>query len=438
MKIVNIVPGFGGSFYCGNCMRDSVLTNALKSDGHDAITLPIYLPMSLDDKEKCSGTPIFYGAVNIYLKQKFKFLRNMPSWLERFFNSAPILRYAAKKAGSTRADGLEEMTISMLKGSEGFQKDELQHLIDFLKNHEKPDIVHLSNALLLGLAKKIKEELQIPVVCSLQDEDVWIDAMNEEYQKKLWNLMGEKAKDVDAFIGVSDFFANVMKKNMNISDDKVFVIPISINPEKYKSFVPSFDPPVIGFLSRMYEEHGFGLLIDAFIELKQRKEFKKVKLRITGGKTADDNAYFKKQIKKLKKNNLYSDLEYVEDFQTENLDKFFDGLSFLTVPVLKGEAFGAYQLESLASGIPLIQPTLGAFPEIIEKTGGGVTYIPNDSETLAEKWAEMILKPKLLKEMGEKGKTVVLEQFNNKVLTEKMINIYKKLVFGEEGRKYQN
>ncbi len=432
MKIVNIVPGFGGGFYCGNCMRDSVLTKALQSEGHDAITLPIYLPMSLDYKETCADTPIFYGAVNVYLKQKFKFLRNMPSWLERFFNSAPILRYAAKKAGSTRADGLEEMTISMLKGSEGYQKDELQQLIDFLKNHEKPDIVHLSNALLLGLAKKIKEELKIPIICSLQDEDVWIDAMNDEYQKKLWDLMSEKAKDVDAFIGVSDFFAGVMKKNMNISNDKIFVVPISINPEKYKPFIPSFDPPVIGFLSRMYKEHGFGLLIDAFIKLKKKIEFKDVKLRISGGKTADDNSYFKKQMKKLKKNNVYSDLEYVENFQTEELNKFFNGLSFLTVPVLKGEAFGAYQLESLASGIPLVQPALGAFPEIVAKTSGGVIYSPNNADTLAEKWAEMISKPDVLKEMGKKGKKVVLEKYNDIVLTEKMIGVYKRLVFGEK------
>ena len=29
-----------------------------------------------------------------------------------------------------------------------------------------------------------------------------------------------------------------------------------------------------------------------------------------------------------------------------------------------------YQLEALASGIPLVQPSVGAFPEIIEATGG--------------------------------------------------------------------
>ncbi len=106
MKIVNIVPGFGGSFYCGNCLRDSAYVKSLQATGHDAITIPIYLPLTLDGENK-SKFPVFYGAINIYLKQQFPFLRKMPKWMESFFNSSFLLRYAAKKAGSTRAHGLE-------------------------------------------------------------------------------------------------------------------------------------------------------------------------------------------------------------------------------------------------------------------------------------------------------------------------------------------
>ena len=123
MKIVNIVPGFGGSFYCGNCLRDSSYVKSLRDAGHDAVTLPIYLPLTLNGEHQ-QDTPVFYGAINIYLKQQFPFLRNMPKWMEKFFNSPSFLKYAAKKAGSTRAEGLEEMTISMLQGHEGYQKEE--------------------------------------------------------------------------------------------------------------------------------------------------------------------------------------------------------------------------------------------------------------------------------------------------------------------------
>lgn len=427
MKIVNIVPGFGGTFYCGNCLRDSGYTKSLIDLGHDAMMLPIYLPLTLEHGVEKSDVPIFYGAVNIYLKQNFKLFRKMPKWLERFFNSSPILRYAAKKAGSTRTEGLEEMTISMLSGSKGNQDAELQELIDFLKIHEKPDIVHLSNALLLGLAKQIREQLKIPVVCSLQDEDVWVDAMNDFYKKKVWALMSESAKDVDAFIAVSDYYAAEMKRKMLIPDEKMHVVHIGIEQDLYKPSVPVQNPPVIGYLSRMCKEHGFGLLIDAFIKLKEKSEFKDVKLKLSGGKTGDDKKFINKQIKKLKKNGLWNDVEFINKFSTKSLSAFFSKITLLSVPVLKGEAFGTYQIESLACGIPLVQPSLGAFTEIVETTGGGVLYEPNKAEVLAEKWVEVLSNPEKIQQMSEKGRKSVLENFTTDVLTKKVLTVYEKV-----------
>lgn len=423
MKIVNIVPGFGGSFYCGNCLRDSAYARSLQSSGHDAVTLPIYLPLTLNGESQ-SKYPVFYGAINIYLKQQFPFFRKMPKWVEKFFNSPFFLRYAAKKAGSTRAEGLEEMTLSMLRGHEGYQAEELQQLIDFLKNTIKPDVVHLSNALLMGLARKIKDELGIPVVCSLQDEDIWIDAMADSYQEQLWNLFAEKANDIDAFIAVSQFYGEVMKKRMSIPDEKLIVIHIGIDPDNYKSSLPASNPSVIGYMSRMNEENGFKVFIDAFIRLKSKTGFKDVKARVSGGMTGDDKAFINKQIKKLKKANIQDDVAFVDEYEEQFHNQFFKPLSLLSVPVLKGEAFGLYQIESLACGVPLVQPSLGAFPEIIKESKGGVTYLPNTPEELANRWAEVLSNSEELKRMSLDGRKSVEEKFNSKILIEKMLEVY--------------
>ena len=181
MKIVNIVPGFGGTFYCGNCLRDSGYTKSLVQLGHDAMMLPIYLPLTLEHGVEENASPIFYGAVNIYLKQKFRFLRNMPHWMENLFNSSSILRYAAKKAGSTRTEGLEEMTISMLKGDEGNQKQDLQEWINFLKVLEQPNIEHSSNLLLSDLDSEIKGQLNVPGGCSFKAMDGGVSALMDLY-----------------------------------------------------------------------------------------------------------------------------------------------------------------------------------------------------------------------------------------------------------------
>lgn len=425
MKITYIVPGFGGVFYCGNCLRDSSFSRSLREIGHDAITLPLYLPHSIEEFVNQPETPVFYGAVNIYLKQNFRLFRKMPRWLYNFFNSPSILKFAARKSSSTRATGLEEMTISMLNGTEGYQKEELEQLVAYLRDVEKPDIVHLSNALLLGLAKRIKKELGVPVFCSLQDEDVWVDDMSGPYAEKVWKLMGEKAADVDAFISVSHYFARFMKETMKIPEEKIHVVHIGVDPAAYKAFSPTIHPPVIAYLSRMNEENGFGLLVDAFIKLKEKPEFSNARLKISGGKTGDDHQFINLQTKKLLAAGCMDSVEFVDDFRTSNLSEFFKDVSILSVPVLKGEAFGLYMLEALASGIPLVQPDLGAFSEIIQATGGGVVYSPNSPEELSATLSKVLSDPERLLSMSQSGRKAVETIFNTKNSTERIVTVYK-------------
>lgn len=425
MKIINIVPGFGGTFYCGNCLRDTAFTKTLRADGHQAITLPLYMPLLKRYQNGTDGSPIFYGAVNIYLEQKIPFLRRMPRWMHDFFNSPRILDYASRKSGSTRARGLEEMTISMLKGEEGYQKEELEQLIDYLKEHEKPDVVHLSNALLMGLAGRIRESLNIPVVCSLQDEDVWIDNMSESYQPKLWRLMAEKAKDIDAFISVSRYFGDRMQKQMEIPPEKMHMVYIGVEPDTYKFTAPDPARPVIGFLSRSNKENGFEVVVDAYISLKQQAGFEHLGLKVSGGHTGDDHRFIKKQIRKLKKMDFLKDVRFVEDFRTESLSNFFEDVTVLSVPVLNGEAFGLYQLEALACGVPLVQPDLGAFPEIVALSGGGALYHPNTAQALSRKLEEVLSDHDALLRMSKAGRSSVGTTFNIHQSTEKVFNIYK-------------
>jgi glycosyltransferase involved in cell wall biosynthesis len=430
MKIVHIVPGFGGTFYCGNCLRDSGVVASLKKAGHDAVTLPMYLPLTMNGQASDHEIPVFYGAVNIYLKQ-FPVFRHMPKWFEKLMDSPAILKFAARKSGSTRASGLEDLTESMLLGAEGHQSEELQQLVDFLKNHEKPDIIHFSNVLLLGMAKQIRDEVKVPVVYSLQDEDVWIDAMHQDRREKMWQLLAEKAKDVDAFIAVSRFFADVMQSRMSIPDSKLHVLHVGVDTEAYNYSRPAKTHQVIGFVSRICEENGFEILVDAFIRLRENPAFSTLKLKATGGMTGDDTKFINKQINKLKQRNLDGDFEIQADFTLNGLRDFFRSVTVLSVPVLKGEAFGLYQLEALASGVPLVQPELGAFPEIISASGGGVTYKPNSASALAEKLAEVLSDPAKLETMSLAGRKAVEEHFDCRKLSVQMVEIYKTLIDGQ-------
>lgn len=427
MQIIHIVPGSGGSFYCGNCLRDSKYIRGLKDAGAEVIKIPMYLPIFADEHD-LEEIPVFYGAISLYLKHAFPFLRKAPAWLDKILNSAPMLKFAARMAGSTNPKGLEDMTISMLLGEMGEQKKELDHLVDWIGEHCKADVIHLSNALLLGLARRIKEKLDVKVVCTLQDEDVWVNAMDESFKIKTWALMKERAKDVDAFFAVSSYFAGYMKPLLDIPEEKLFTHHIAVDPADY-TYINSKERPLhIGYISRLCEANGLEVLIDAFILLKKDTKWNHVNLILTGGSTGDDDPFIKGIKHKLAEAGIQHHVEFHDDFETEGRDAFFKKISMVSVPVLDGEAFGLYLLEAMASGVPVVQPALGAFPEIVKKSGGGIIYSPNKPKELAGALAYLLNDPEKASIISKLAREGVENYFNINQQALKTIDLYKKII----------
>jgi glycosyltransferase involved in cell wall biosynthesis len=423
LRIAHIIPGSGGSFYCGNCLRDSKYFDALRKMGHDVIKIPMYLPI-FSDEHDLSDVPVFYGAVSIYLKQLMPLFRKAPKWVDSLLNSKPMLKYAASKAGSTRAKGLEEMTISMLQGDKGKQHEELERMTDWMKDHFKPDVVHLSNALLLGLAPKLKEKLKVPVVCSLQDEDVWVDIMSDRNRKKVWDLMAENAEFIDRFISVSRYYADISAGKMSISPDKITTIHIGVDPSDYDYRNSREKARAIGYISRMCYENGLDILVDAFILLKKQKAFDDLKLIITGGQTGDDKPYLRLIRKKLDRNGLHASVDFHKDFEGCGRKAFFSKASVISVPVRNGEAFGIYIAESLASGIPVVQPALGAFPEVLAATGGGIIYGENNPEALSSALKQLLDDPVGLMHLSVEARKGAEQHLSINELAKELIKVY--------------
>src|SRR6187200_459319 len=115
MRIIQITPGTG-SFYCGTCLRDNALVVELRRQGHEALMVPLYLPVTVDETPAAGDTPLFYGGVNVYLQQKSAFFRHTPRWVDQLFDSQSVLQLAASRAGSTEAHDLGDLTVSTLRG----------------------------------------------------------------------------------------------------------------------------------------------------------------------------------------------------------------------------------------------------------------------------------------------------------------------------------
>ena len=293
MKIILITPGTG-SYYCGVCMRDNALATELIRQGHDAMMLPLYLPLQLDETSASPNAPTFFGGINVYLQERFSIFRHTPRFLDRVFDLPGFLKMAGRRQGNANPELIGRTTCSMLQGEQGHQRKELRRLIAWLKTQEKPDAIWLSTMLLTGFARELKRALGVPVIASLQGEDEFLDGLPKPWNRRAWEIVIERSRDVDLFISPSRFYTKLMTGRMRLQPEQLRLIPNGISAEGYGEPAPPPAPPVIGYLARMREEKGLGLVVEAFIMLKKRPGFEAVKLRVAGAMTAADEVYVAK------------------------------------------------------------------------------------------------------------------------------------------------
>ena len=127
---------------------------------------------------------------------------------------------------------------------------------------------------------------------------------------------------------------------------------------------------------------------------------------------------------------MVGEVDWRPNISHHKKEKFLGELTLFSVPVLYPEAFGLYSVETLISGVPIVQPETAAFPELIEATGGGVMVRPDDPVALAEKWKELLDQPEELQAMGERGRRAVLDDYSVEAMQERFMSLAKTLVDG--------
>ena len=99
MKLLSITAGAGG-MYCGSCLRDNALAAQLKSLGHDVTLLPLYTPVTTDEKN-VSEKKVFFGGISVYLQQYLSLFRKTPWFLDKIWDSPAIIKLATRFSVST-------------------------------------------------------------------------------------------------------------------------------------------------------------------------------------------------------------------------------------------------------------------------------------------------------------------------------------------------
>lgn len=406
MRLLQLTAGTG-SFHCGTCLRDAALVQALRGLGHDAQLAPLYLPLVLEDG--LDPRAVHMGGINAYMAQVLRW--PLPRFVQDLLDSPRLLAWAARRGQMTQAHTLGEMTVSMLRGAAGEQEREIAKLMGWLATQPKPEVVLLSNALLLGLARPLRAALGVPVLCTLQGEAPFLDALPEPHRAEAWRLAAEQAREVAQFLAVSRFTGELMTTRLALERARVHVVPNGLDFGPYAPPAHFEGPPTLGYVARLSRDKGLETLVEAFLLLKRRAEHGALRLVAAGATLAGDRAPLAALRARLAAAGLAEAAEFHANVSFEQKLDVLRRSTVFSVPAVYGESFGLYLLEAWAMGLPVVQPEHGAFPELLEATRGGLSCKPDDPGALAEALHALLVDAPRARSLGENGRRAVRERF---------------------------
>jgi glycosyltransferase involved in cell wall biosynthesis len=321
----------------------------------------------------------------------------------------------------------------MLKGNQGFQRKEIEKLVEWLRQEPTPDIVSLPYSLLLGLAQPLRSALNRPIFCTLQGEDLFLEGLQEPYRSESLDLIRSHIKHVDAFIAVSDYYARFMPDYLGIPSEKISVVPLGINLEGYEAREQERSRPFsVGFFARIAPEKGLHVLAEAYQTLRENGDLSGSRLEVAGYLAPEHRSYLSDIERKMRDCGLADEFHYRGALDRQQKIQFLRGLDVLSVPAVYKEPKGVFLLEAMACGVPVVQPRHGAFTEIVEKTSGGILIEPGSPRSLAAGISQIFHDPALGNELGRNGFHGVREHYSVARMADAALDAYESVVSKEK------
>jgi glycosyltransferase involved in cell wall biosynthesis len=299
---------------------------------------------------------------------------------------------------------------------------------------EKFDVVNLPYTLLIGLAGPIKRTLKVPVCCTLQGEDLFLDGLDEPYRQQSLDLIRESSQHVDAFLPVSQYYADYMPGYLELPASKMRLAPLGINLDGFEPRPRERTGPyTIGYLARVAPEKGLHVLCDAYRRLRARPGVGDSRLVVTGFLADEHRGYLDGLTRQMQEWGLADHFEYRGEVDRAGKIDFLHTLDVLSVPATYHEPKGMFLMEAMAAGVPVVQPRHGAFPEIIDKTGGGLLVDSGSADALADGLLELWRDPALRDALAVAGAAGVREHYTVDRMADAVEAVYREVIAAASG-----
>lgn len=403
MKIAMITAG-GAGMFCGSCMQDNTLIRALRQCGADAMLIPTYTPIRVDE-ENVSSSRVFLGGINVYLDSAIPGWRFLPARLTHWLNRPGVIRLLTRLSSSTDASQLGGLTVDLLRGDHGPQHREIRELTDYLCNDLKPDVILLTNVLLSGIVPQLRRRFDGTLLTMLQGDDIFLDGLTSRYQSTAIDLIRSNCQHFDGILTHSRYYSQFMQRYLTLPADKFHEIPLTLDSQHVPTASPTgnADPSArrqpsvqdiaaagsipaaqqgrsamftIGYFARICPEKGVHRLLDALSTLLPKCA--NAQAVIAGFLPRQHHQSFQEHLQSVRKIVGGDRLHWAgsPDSRNEKL-RLLQSFDVLCVPTTYREPKGLYVLEAALCGVPSVVPAHGAFPERIAELGFGDLYAPD-------------------------------------------------------------
>ncbi|MEZ6065487.1 MAG: glycosyltransferase family 4 protein [Planctomycetaceae bacterium] len=405
----------------------TTLERRLLDAGHEVSLVPTYTPIRVDEPNQ-SERKVFFGGLNVYLRSRLPVWRRLPGLLTHWLDRPGLIRWATRFSISNDSAKLAGLTLDMLAGEAGPHQAAGAELARHITIELRPDAVIFSNALLAGALPVLRRQFQGPIFCTLQGDDVFLDGLPPQARQQAIARISQLAAEFDGFFVHSRFYRDYISDYLKLPVEKFHLLPLSIDLHGHVGTPgarAATESPTVGYFARIAPEKGLHRLVEAFEPLHARMP--QARLRAAGYLGGNQRSYFAAIEHAAAR---FADaFDYAGSPET-HADKvtFYRSLDVLSVPTKFLEPKGLYVLEALANGVPFVQPAHGAFPELLEATGGGLLVPPDDPVALGDAIESLLCDRERRIELGRAGQQAVRTGFTPQQLAERTIAVLAPLV----------
>ncbi|HXV75677.1 MAG TPA: glycosyltransferase family 4 protein [Candidatus Polarisedimenticolaceae bacterium] len=429
MRVAYVTAG-GAGMFCGSCMRDNTLAAALLRLGVDVTLIPTFTPIRTDEPD-VSLERVFLGGLNLYLEQWSPWLGRLPRAARRLLDHPRLLRAISSWSLARRGAADGAIAVSLLRGEHGKQAALTDDLVEFVADSLDPDLVCLTNLLIAGFVPALKRRAAVPVVVTLQGDDLFLDSLAAGDREAVLREMRRLAAWIDGFLVFSRDYRDRMAALLHVPDERFQLVPIGLaDPTSFARYPRANDPhrPTVGYLARICPEKGFELLVRAFVLLRRQTGMQTARLDFGGWLGRAERPFLAAQWRRLSDAGAAGAVRRHALPDRDSKARFLSGLDVFCVPAVYREPKAIFVLEALAAGVPVVAPAHGCFPELLAATGGGRLVRPNDPVDLARALAELLGDPERRARLGREGQRAVAGRFDDEQMARRTLDVWRGLV----------